>query len=274
MDCTEVRAQYASGAPAAPERVAEHAAVCGPCAELADADGALGRALGAAARVADEPVAPGLAARVRAQLDEDRGVVGALKSLSTSARITLANAAVIVVAGAVLLVLGRPDLDVYPLGRMTVLVALHAVVVALALRASLRGLHLAPLTERRRLGLLAAAVALPLGAALLPQAHAEHDASLVGGGSDLVPRAVECFSFGAVLAVPVLLLLVTLDRGGARTPTRVALFAAAAGVSGALGLQLHCPIVHPSHLVLGHGTLVAAVVLIWVAARRLMTSPP
>jgi protein-S-isoprenylcysteine O-methyltransferase Ste14 len=72
---------------------------------------------------------------------------------------------------------------------------------------------------------------------------------------------------------PVFVALRLLDRQRQRAYWPVVAALAALGLAGNLSLQLHCPITHPVHLVLGHATValiavgVALVAWRWVGAR-------
>lgn len=271
VDCRQVEQALIRGDAVDQGDLAAHLEGCLACQELAAAGPALVRAL-------DSPDPAGadlgpLKAALARRLERERGPLAWLRSRATPVRIVLALAAALVTLVAVLLLTPRADLATYPTGRMAL--ALIPMLAGLAWLANdaLRPMHLPPAT-RLRIGLaLGAGLLIPLGLAIMPQAHTAHPASLVGMGEDFWPRAVACFVFGLITGLPVLVIAQLADRGGGWLG-RLLLALAVAGLAGNLALQLHCPITHPAHLLAGHASVGVALVLVmagplfWLRARK------
>ncbi|HET9932701.1 MAG TPA: hypothetical protein VFQ35_18485, partial [Polyangiaceae bacterium] len=94
-----------------------------------------------------------------------------------------------------------------------------------------------------------AALALPFALA----AVSPFGASLASGAHS--PRAVACYTFGAALSLPILLLVRLLDRNERSPLLPLALTAAATGLIANLVLSLHCASDDPVHLALGHASI-------------------
>ena len=270
MECADIRDALARGeTPKGPELDA-HVSTCEGCAELLADDGTLGLGLGSVRAAKPRQDLSALLDDTIGQIARETGPIAWLRSRPTPARIALALAAVALVGGGVLAFKRRPDFDVYPLSRLVAAVGAYALVIGVAVRVALRPLHARLLPMAFRMGVVAAAILIPFAIAAAPAAHGAHLASLAGAGSDLVPRAAQCFLFGSALALPALALLWALDRGGHRAlPTALA-SAGAAGLMGIVALELHCPITHPIHLMAGHAAVCATLVLAYavVTARR------
>jgi hypothetical protein len=129
------------------------------------------------------------------------------------------------------------------------------------MRVALRPLQVRALPAGYRIAIAAAAVIMPFVIAAAPAAHAAHASSLGGVGDGLLQRAAQCFAFGSALALPPLVLLWALDRGAHRSWLEALSAAGAAGLVGIVALELHCPLTHPAHLVAGHATVGAMLVL-------------
>jgi len=245
MDCDEIQRRVQAGEEPAGEAAAEHVRRCAACAAMLAAAQSLPRAVvGAAAS------APGLASVLAAIEREDRPLAS-LRSGATPRRIAIGMAAVLAVPLLVVVATPRPDLAVYPAARLLAECAALAVVVALAAALTLRPMHRPARTGLGRIAeLLAVFVAVAL--ASLPAAHLDHPASLALDGADLVRRAAGCLVFGTLCGVPAWIALRLLARDGDRPGRRAGLIAAASAMVGIAGVFLHCPIVHHTHLWLGH----------------------
>lgn len=196
--------------------------------------------------------------QARQAIAAEQGWRGSLRSLPTPMRFFMALG----VVGATTLAAGvlnrRMDFAAYPAGLM----AASSVALAIGAMAAL-ALFLRPIHRRAPratwLGAVAVAgIGIPVLLALLPEAHAlieAHPESFAGAGADLVPRALACFFYGIATALPALALIFLLDRSDHRTPARMLMAAALAGLSANLTLLLHCPLVTRSHLLLGHATI-------------------
>lgn len=232
-----------------------HVDGCSSCAALVAAAPSL---VAAAASGADE--ASGLDA-VWAALDDDlrheQGLGGRVRSLPTATRVGLVATVAAVVPLLVALTWGRADLGVYPAGRLVLDVLALAIPASLLLVVAMRPVH-RPAWPRWVPGLaLALAVLGALLGAILEPAHAVHPASVGGTGSELFPRAVPCLVTGTVLGLPMLLILRLVLRRRGRYGLPFGLAVVLAGVTGALGIFLHCSLVAPQHLLAGHATVVA-----------------
>lgn len=259
-DCTHVHAQVRQGRAHEDPTVAEHLEHCEPCAVLVADGGALGRALDG--DPSESTVSPpgdfeALWARVHGDLEAERGPLAWLRSRPTSVRLVVAVAAAALVLLFGGLVIGRPDLAVYPGGRLLLDVVLVVGALGAALWVGLRPLHRPASPPGLVLGAIAVVVLAALAGPLLPVAHQAHPASLAGVGADFVPRATACFFVGSALALPVLAVLAMLARRSRTLGLPSALAVVGAGVVGAGAVFLHCPLVGPSHLLAGHSTVVA-----------------
>lgn len=207
-------------------------------------------------------------AGVQAILAEERGVLAKLRALPSIQRLGIALVMVGFWPAFVLLTSRRADFGVYPIARLVgdVLILGGAVTALVVL--ALRPLHRAPVaTWLHRVIAMVGALAVSLLCAF-PMAHADHPASLEGVGSDLAGRAVACFGYGSVFGVLAAVGFLLLSRARSRWVPGV-MTAGAAAVVGVLSLYMHCPITHPLHLWLGHGTvLVPFAVLGFTIARR------
>ena len=196
------------------------------------------------------------------QLHQERSRLGHLRSLTTGRhRIIIGSVAVVLILQ-VALFLTRPDLSVYPLGRMATLVALLSGIGLASLFLSTRPLHAPPPSSLATWGVGSAAVLSALIVGLLPQAHTDHPASLAGAGPDLWPLAAGCFFMGVLIAAPIVLIAWIIDRQSTFRTSRGVLIALCASLAGLIALQSHCPITHPTHLLAGHTTVSLAAMLL------------
>ncbi len=159
------------------------------------------------------------------------------------------------------LVRHRVDWAVYPRLRMALVLAFAAAFTLFFLRRVVQPLYRPE--PRVRDG-----VAGPVGAALLllllgvlPEAESPHPLSLLGREHDFAPRAVSCLLWGTGAAAASAVLGHWLAWGRGRWAvvvgtTAIALFA----------LQLHCPLTHRGHLVVGHGGVLLGVALVVAGA--------
>ncbi len=207
--------------------------------------------------------ADALFADIAGDIAAESGPVAWLRSLPTPRRLALGAVLTLGVVGVAFGFFGRVDWALYPLDRMVSELAGMVIVFAVAAWMTLLPAYrVAPAAGRVwALGLVG--LGLPFVLAALPMAHGAHAASLEGAGADLVPRALECFASGVGAALPVLLLLVALDRGGQTQRTRVVFAGLAAGMAGVMALQVHCPITQPVHLLSGHASVVVGLLAGW-----------
>ncbi len=188
-------------------------------------------------------------------LAREVGPVARLRSLETSKRVGLGVIAALFITALSLGLTGRPDWALYPASRMIAELSAVALVFTGALWWTLFPAHRPTPRTLWTLLLVATGTSLPFVLAALPMAHALHDASLQGAGEDLAARAGACFIWGMVSALPVLFLLVALDRDGQSSGSRIVCAAVAAALVGVLSLQVHCPITQPIHLLWGHASV-------------------
>ena len=74
---------------------------------------------------------------------------------------------------------------------------------------------------------------------------------------ELFPRAIACLVTGLILGLPALVGVDLVQRRRGRFGLPVALAVVLAGAVGGLGIFLHCPLVAPAHLLLGHAMVLA-----------------
>jgi hypothetical protein len=211
----------------------------------------------------------GVSGAVRAE----HGPAAWLRSRPTETRIALALGAALVIAVFELLFKPRVDLDVYPLTTLLMEIALYGLVLGLAIRVSLRPLQRRAPAQWVRVLVMLLALGVPVLFASLAPAHTAHPASIEGIGDQLVPRALRCFGFGAVLGGLMLVLLRALDRGAHGAVGIVIVAAPLAGLTANLALHLHCPITHPAHLFAGHATIGFALLFAYAAVAHVLAPP-
>ena len=219
---------------------------------------------------APEPIAlpdfAGLEAELEREIAQEVGPRAALRALSTGRRYLLITLALALLAGLTWMLRPRLDLEVYPAGRMVLVLA---VISALVLASFVIALW--PLSSRlpsarvRRLPALLGPLALALLYSL-PAAHTAHPASLQPeGAAAIFVRALPCLALGSGVSFLVLLLLRAFDRGG--LPASLGL-AASAGLFANFLLQIHCSVTAPSHMLIGHlGVALLALGGAWLAQR-------
>jgi len=231
--------------------VSDHVAGCAPCAELFADDARLGRAL-----ASDElPLAPQseLWSSLERSLGSEVGPRAWLRSRPTHLRVAL-----LVVAGALGVASAaaklRPDFDGYPAASLATWLVLYGLAALAAVRLLLPRPGQATVTDGKKGVALLVALLLPLLYAVGLMVPA---ASTSGGddGALFLRHAFGCFSYGAALSLPILLVAWALERHD-RLPLGNALLAGGlAGLVANLALLFHCPMSQHSHLLLGHATI-------------------
>ena len=263
--CDAVHQDLLAGRVEAP-RVAEHVSHCEACAELARDDGALAHWLGTDIAPPDDLDAM-LGATTRG-LDAETGVPAAIRGRSTLTRVSALVLWAIGLAVAVLVWTPRPDLAVYPSGRLVAVAGLLLLTTAVGVGVLMRPTWRPALPAWVDRATLIGVVSLPLVVAGLPRAHALHPAST------LVDRFVEgtvaCFVFGTVVALAVGAVWRSVEQRSHPSAMRWVTAIATAAVVGNLALLLHCPVTQLDHLLLGHGAIggVLAVLLLAVHSTR------
>ena len=261
-DCTKIRDAFVSGVGLPDAQVSEHLAGCSACRELFERDARLGRGLAAEATQVlaynDD-----FFERVERKLAHETGLRAWLRSRPTSLRfmLLLLPLLLMVIGGGLLR--QRADFAQYPLQRVAMLLCVYFLAIALAfgkeLSDSPRGEALGD-----HLGLLVFALAVPVLAAFAPATEVSR--SVHAGG---LSGALGCFGYGALLTLPIGLLLWALDRDDRPSLRTVCLSAAALGLAANLLLELHCANGDTTHVLLGHASLGAAWLLAWTVTRRL-----
>lgn len=262
MDCSQIRDKFVNGVPLADEPVKEHLAGCPQCRELFEHDAELGHNL-AAQTSAALPFPEDLFGQIEQKLARESGPRAWLRSRPSRLRFALVLLPLLLVLLAGGILRERADFAQYPLLRVVLLLCVYGVAIALALG---RELSESPRREPLGdyLGLLAFALLVPFLAAFAP---ATETSRLAGAGG-----AVGCFSYGALLTLPIAALLWAFDRDDRPSLRTVCLSAAALGLSANVLLELHCGNGNAQHVLLGHASLGAAWLVAWAVTRRL--SPP
>lgn len=93
---------------------------------------------------------------------------------------------------------------------------------------------------------------------IVPVPHTAEPFYSAGTGEELIPAAFMCFSAGSISALPIAAVGWIAMRSTRPFLYRSLLLAAGTGLVGHLALHLHCPLVHPAHLLLGHATIPVA----------------
>lgn len=214
---------------------------------------------------ASEPALDALFDQLQADVEADSDWRGALRSLPSNRRRALVVGTALVLGVGFGVLSPRPDFAVYPLTRMVVLVTGFVLGTAW-LGARAVGTGRAPLAASRATttALWVSAVWVAVAAAL-PAAHHDHPAALGGTGASFWPAASQCLASGVLLATPVWLAVILLNRApGASRRAAWLLGAATAAMAANLALQLHCPIVSVRHLLVGHAAAMPLLLaLLW-----------
>lgn len=266
MDCDELQRRVANRVALGDPEAQSHLAECPACWAMTQVAGSLPRRSNEPGQGAGQGAAQAVGEQawrsLAAAMAADERPVARMRSWSTGRRLAVGLAVAVAVPLLVLLVSTRVDLPHVPMLRWFVeLAALVTIVVAgstLALR---------PLQRHREpawvawVGLIGAAVTIVL--AMLPAAHHDHPASLMGAGDDVWRKAAGCLAFGTLCAVPTWLGLRMLARDGDRLGANAGFVAAVAAAVAAAAVMVHCPIVHRTHLLLGHASVL---LLPWIWA--------
>lgn len=263
MECAEIRNNFVAGrVPAGPE-VDAHRKVCPHCHELFENDARLGRRL-ALGVLPQEPLAD-LFALVERDVSQEVGLRARLRAQPLRVR----AATLLSVVGALFVFQflrnRRSDFGDYSPTVFWGVAALSVFALVAGAVAVLRGPS-APLGSRGRqlavAGLVLAVPALlafvaPLGAGSAEAANAWGDPS-------------SCFTYGAALAVPLVLLYWLFERRDAAPLSALVMAGGVVGVAANLLLHVHCSSAHLGHLLLGH----AGIGVVWAVALRLVWRSP
>jgi hypothetical protein len=212
----------------------------------------------------EEPASEATVAEVREAtlraVRAERGLAAVLRSLATWKRVGLVVLAVSLVTVATLLASPRFDLGIYPPERMAVTLVAFAGLAVLAAWRLLRPLHRPPFPGALGVAICLAAALAPLVAALVPLGSGAGHAP-AGEGVAFASHCGRCLLVGAGLGAPVLVAALLARRAAEGGVFVTVLGGAVAGLAGNLVLQVHCPIVAPAHLVVGHAVLMAPFVI-------------
>ena len=248
------------------DSVREHLERCASCAAFADAHELLSDAEDGAESLLDLDEAFGA---VEERLSVRSPLRGWFAEQPTSLRLLAVAAAVAGVILFVGLLSRRVDLGQYPLFRWLLEAGLWVFVTSAVVVRSVRSRHLPPVPSWRT-GLLAIAVlsvlAMPL---LLPEAHLLHEESLKGIGEDLFHRALACFVWGTSVSLAVGAAEYLVSRGQPGVGDLPVFVWLSTGIFAQTALHLHCPIVHPLHIGLGHTSIVPGLLAGFLLMRSL-----
>jgi hypothetical protein len=254
LDCAEIRNSLVAGRVPEGAAVDAHLLGCASCRELLASHAALGRELAAAAIPPFE--ADGLFRSLEQDLKRERGLRAVLRALPSGVRVSLWCGLALALMAFEFAFHRRPDFSAYAPGVFWTIAA--ALLLGLAIGAS-RLLRGPSLPERGQRWVSLVLFALPVAAALCAPLGSNQTANF--GAPE------RCFTYGALLVVPFLLLYWLLERRDhSAVPTLVSA-GAAAGIAANLLLHAHCPSVHPGHLLLGHASIGVAWALLLCAPR-------
>jgi hypothetical protein len=203
-----------------------------------------------------EAVLDALREAVRVDQQRERGLRASLRAWPTGRRALLLVALASVLTLASFTLGRRGDWSGYPMGRMAFTLALYGALTTIVVWLLLRPLHRLPAPAQLVAKVVTAALVVPLAWYFNPLHAPGHTAFAAGEGGAFVLGCGKCLAYGGVLGVPVLLLALWLRRSSFRLGTTGLLAGLAGGLTGILTLQVHCPIVDPTHLQLGHAALV------------------
>lgn len=258
MDCSQIRDSFVSGDRLSAGQIEAHLATCPQCLALFERDAELGRRL--AAQASEVLPFPGdLFGQIEQGLARETGLRAWLRSRPSPVRFVFSLLMVVLAVAVGGMLRQRADFAQYPTLRMILLLGVYFVAIALAFAKELSELpHGNPVREY--LPLLAFSLAVPILAAFAPATEISRRAGSEG--------ALSCFGYGALLTLPVALLLWAFDRNERPLLRSVCLSAAALGLSANLLLELHCESGNPMHVLLGHASLGLAWLAAWAGLRR------
>lgn len=263
MKCDEAMRRIDSDPGSDDALLEAHLQTCVECSLLAGEN--LGRLASAAESGRDEGYEmDALQASLGATLARERGPMAWLRSRPTGLRYVIATLPCVIVPLAFALAQPRIDLSFYPMARLAGVAILLLALIALALHSRLRPAYRAPASLASLAAVTAVATIALVVDATAPAAHAALPASLEGAGADLLARALGCFLTGTGIAIPALVLIGLVDRWSDQRRLSVLLLPLLAGLGGYLALHLHCHLVAPAHLVVGHLSVV--IVLLGIGA--------
>ncbi|HET7544235.1 MAG TPA: hypothetical protein VFK05_30400 [Polyangiaceae bacterium] len=258
MDCSQIRDSFLKGAAVPDDAVREHLASCAPCRALFEQDSQLARELAAQAATDVLSLPMDVFGQIEQRLAGETGPRAWLRSRPSRMRflVVLLLALFVLVAGGLLR--QRADFAQYPALRVVMLLCVYLLALALAFGKELLERSRSE-SFRDHWVLLAFALGVPILAAFAPATELSRQAGPEG--------ALNCFGYGALLTLPIALLLWAFDRDDRPTLRTVCLSAAALGLAANLLLELHCGNGNPAHVLLGHASLGVAWLLAWAVVR-------
>jgi hypothetical protein len=263
LECAEIRSNFVSGRVPAGAAVAAHLVGCPHCRELFASDARLGRSL--AQGSLPDLQAGELFALVERDVGREVGLRARLRALPTRARSGALLGVAVALMAYELLLRRRPDFAEYsPAVFWGVALTLGATLAAGTLRV-MRGATAALGTPARERGVTLALLLAPALVALAAPFGAGSPEAVAAWGNPAT-----CFSYGAALVLPLVLLYWLLERRD-RVPTSALLCAGGlAGLAANLLLHAHCGSANLGHLLLGH----ASIGVVWALALRLVWHSP
>ena len=260
MDCAQLRQIVLSGGDLATVEARSHLVECPACRELAADGGDLARFLASAESARPAPCLPSIQ-DLEGQLAEEKGLRGRLASLPTATR-WLLTCAVFLVPVIVGLAKHRPDIADYPPARMAVELCAFIGLAFASCWFWLRPVYRARPSDRIFFVLLGVGFFVPWLIAVLPPAYPSATANALRS-------AMACFFFGSALALPVVAVVAGLGRRGRGLAGFALLPAVAGSLAGLVGLELHCPITSPAHLLAGHAPIALVLPAVWLLATKI-----
>ncbi len=251
-----------------PAEAIEHLAGCALCQELAE--------LAPDAIAPESRAEPGsaldvahLLAATQERLSTETGILAWLRCRSTGQQWMLGMLLALLPVILQWFFARRGDFGDYPLPRLLLLIVAYLAVIAVLARSILAPLY-QPRSGWQSLVLAGLAFALPLLVAATAPAYAVEPGPLSPSGGLFLKQAGVCLRYGALLAIPSMVLLFAMDRQMARGHRFSMTTAALGGAVGDFVLLLHCSSEDPAHQLLGHATVGLALFIVvgGVAAMR------
>lgn len=250
--CSETRRQL-RGTEILSDGALEHLAQCSLCQDM----------VALLSTAADAPMAhtahhaetlPNLLRQTEQRIATERGILSWLRSRPTAIRIGMGASLMLIPAALQLAFLPRSDLALYPLPRLLLASGAGVLAAAYGTQLLLRPLYRA--SAIRPTGITTViAFALPFALAAMAPAYPIETAFPENWQHVSLPQAGACLRYGALLALPAVVLLVAMDRQLARSRLFLLLAAGLGGVAGNLALLMHCANEQPLHQLLGHATV-------------------
>jgi hypothetical protein len=205
--------------------------------------------------------------RVAEDVAAEQGLRARMRGLSRSQAGMLVVGLGLGLVGGWLAFAPRADFSHYPMLRLLLETGALALLAASAGWSFVTPLSRAePSANRLRIRMLAhLLVAVAIVSA--PPAHMAEPYVSMGTGSKLLPHALSCLAVGSSVAIPVVVLMWLVDRGG-RSEAMRWLAPLGAWMAGMAALQLHCPILTHEHQWAGHFAVLAPVTLCWFLLGR------